>query len=95
VTTGTVEDMHCEVLPHLAYSPDLAPRDFHLFNPPKEALGGKILRAFDEVKVFLQRWVEEQRQTFLNEFHETARVMTVYRDAVRMCKKMSISFLKK
>jgi histone-lysine N-methyltransferase SETMAR len=37
VTTGTLEEMHWEVLPHPAYSPDLAPDDFHLFGP----LGGK------------------------------------------------------
>jgi len=44
--------MHWEVLPHPAYSPDLAPRDFHLFCPNKEALGGKRFRADDEVKLF-------------------------------------------
>jgi hypothetical protein len=31
--------MHWEVLPHPAYSPDLAPNDFHLFGPLKEAVG--------------------------------------------------------
>jgi histone-lysine N-methyltransferase SETMAR len=41
VTIRTLEEMHWEVLPHSASSPDLAPSDFHLFGPMKEALGGK------------------------------------------------------
>jgi hypothetical protein len=45
VTTGTLEEMHWEVLPHLTYSPDLEPNDFHLFGPLKEALGGKRFTA--------------------------------------------------
>jgi len=45
--------MHWEVLPHPAYSPDLAPTDFHVFGPLKEALGGKGLKADNEVKHFL------------------------------------------
>jgi hypothetical protein len=39
VTTGTVEEMHREVLPHPNYSPDLAPGDFPLFGPLKEDPG--------------------------------------------------------
>jgi hypothetical protein len=47
-----ITGMHWEVLPHFAYSPDLAPSDFHLFGPFDEALGGKIFRTDDE-KIFL------------------------------------------
>jgi hypothetical protein len=36
LTTGTLEEMHYEVLPHLSYSPDLAPSDFHLFGALRE-----------------------------------------------------------
>jgi len=50
----TWEEMHYEVLPHSAYSPDLAQSDFLLFGPLKEALGGKIFRADDEVKLFVR-----------------------------------------
>jgi len=59
VTTGTLEEMHWEVLPHPAYSPDLAPNDFHLFGPLKEALGGKRFTADDVVKLSMQRWLDE------------------------------------
>jgi histone-lysine N-methyltransferase SETMAR len=54
VTTGTLEEMQREVLAHPAYSPYLAPSNFHLFSPLKETLGGKILRANDEVKLILK-----------------------------------------
>jgi histone-lysine N-methyltransferase SETMAR len=64
VTTRTVEEMHWEVLPHPAYSPDLAPSDFHLFGPLKEALGRKKFRADEEVKLFVQQWLDEQPQAF-------------------------------
>jgi hypothetical protein len=42
-TARTVEEMQWEVLPHPAYSTDLAPSDFHLFGPLKEALVGTDL----------------------------------------------------
>jgi len=54
LTTGTLEEMHWKVLPHLAYSPDLVPRDFQLFVPFKKALRGKRFRADDEVKLLVQ-----------------------------------------
>jgi hypothetical protein len=63
VTTGTVEEMQWEILPHTVYSSDLALGDFHLFDPLKEALGGKIFRADDEVKMSAQRHVDEEMQT--------------------------------
>jgi len=56
--------MRWEVLPHPAYSPDPAPRDFHLFGPHKEAQGGKSFRADDKVKLSVQRSLDEQPQTF-------------------------------
>jgi hypothetical protein len=55
VTTGTLEELHWKVQPHPAYSPDLAPSDFHLFGPLKEDLGRKRFRVDDEVKLFVQR----------------------------------------
>jgi hypothetical protein len=66
VTTGTLEEMHWEVLPHRTYSPHLAPSDFHLFGPLKEDLGGKIFRADDDVN-FCAMMADEQPQTFLKE----------------------------
>jgi hypothetical protein len=65
VTTRTLEEMHWEVLPHPAYSRDLAESDFHLFGPLKGALGGKGFRADDEVKIFVSRWLGIQPQMLL------------------------------
>jgi hypothetical protein len=49
VTTGTLEEIHSEVLLHPAYSLDLVPSNFELFGPLKEALGGgKEFRADDD-----------------------------------------------
>jgi hypothetical protein len=50
--------MHWEALLHPVYSPDLAPSDFHVFGPLKEALEGKKFRADDEVTLSVQRWLE-------------------------------------
>jgi len=41
--------MRREVLPHPAYSPNLAPSDFHLFGPIRETLGGERFRTGNEV----------------------------------------------
>jgi hypothetical protein len=43
VTTEALEEIHWEVLPHSAYSPDLVSSNFHLFSLLKEAVGGKRL----------------------------------------------------
>jgi histone-lysine N-methyltransferase SETMAR len=40
-TTNTIWLLNWEVLKHPAYSPDLAPSDFHLFGPLKNALRGR------------------------------------------------------
>jgi hypothetical protein len=39
-----------EILPHPAYSPDVVQSHFHLFNPIKAALRGRVLVADNEVK---------------------------------------------
>jgi histone-lysine N-methyltransferase SETMAR len=62
VTIGTLEGMHCEVLPHPAYSPDLMLSDFHLFGPIREALGRKVFRADEVIKFFVHRWLHDQPQ---------------------------------
>jgi hypothetical protein len=64
VSSMTIRVRTQEVPPHPAYSPDLVPSDFHLFGPLKEVLGRKRFRADDEVELFVQRWLDEQTQTF-------------------------------
>ena len=38
------------------YSPDLAPSDFHLFEPLKESLRGRHLSSDEEVKTAVRAW---------------------------------------
>jgi histone-lysine N-methyltransferase SETMAR len=40
-TAKKIMDLRLECILHPAYSPDLAPSDYHVFGPLKEALGGK------------------------------------------------------
>jgi histone-lysine N-methyltransferase SETMAR len=37
----TLKQLKWEAMEHPAYNPDLAPSDFHLFGPLKEALRGR------------------------------------------------------
>jgi hypothetical protein len=43
---------------------DLTPGDFKLFEPIKESIGKKF-KTDDEFKSLVQRWLDEQPQTFL------------------------------
>jgi hypothetical protein len=66
MTTGTLEEIYWEnVLPHPAYGPDMARRDFLMFGPIIEALGGNRFRAGDEIELLVQRWMDDQPQTLL------------------------------
>ena len=47
-----------------AYSPDLAPADFHLFGPLKEALRGRRFSCDVDVNAAVHQWLRAQRKTF-------------------------------
>jgi hypothetical protein len=64
VTAGTFEEMHWEVLSHPAYSQDLVPSDFQLFDSLREIHGRKRFRADNEIKLFVQKWLVEKLQPF-------------------------------
>jgi hypothetical protein len=55
-----------ECIPHLAYSPDLAPIDYHVFGPLKEALGGKKFSTDNEIKEAVHRWLRSQSEEFFS-----------------------------
>jgi histone-lysine N-methyltransferase SETMAR len=48
-TQAVLQEFDWEVFEHPAYSPDLAPSDFHLFRKLKEFLGGRRFRSDEEV----------------------------------------------
>jgi histone-lysine N-methyltransferase SETMAR len=46
-----------EAFEHPAYSPNLAPSDFHLFPAMKEFLGGRCFKSDGEVKHAVREWL--------------------------------------
>jgi len=51
----TLEAFSWEVLPHTAYSPDLAPSDYHLFASMGHALTEQRFGSYEDVK----KWLDE------------------------------------
>jgi hypothetical protein len=49
-TVKQIQDLKLDVLPHPLYSTDLAPSNFHLFWPLKDAVRGRHFRSDEEVK---------------------------------------------
>jgi histone-lysine N-methyltransferase SETMAR len=57
-TAKKITDLRLECIPHPAYSPDLAPSDYHVFGP---------LRKFstdDDIKEAVHRWLRSQSEEF-------------------------------
>jgi histone-lysine N-methyltransferase SETMAR len=50
------------VLPYPSYSPDLAPSDFHLFGPLKDALCGARFDDDEDVILAVRTWLREQER---------------------------------
>jgi len=66
-TVATIQDLSFECLPHPRYSPDLAPSDFHVFEPLKEAMGGKSFMSDKEVQQAVHEWLHSQPKAFFLE----------------------------
>jgi histone-lysine N-methyltransferase SETMAR len=69
VTTATLEkiwNLKFEVLPHLYYSPDLAPCDFHAFDALTEALHCRQFGSDEEEKEVVHTWIREQPKNFFS-----------------------------
>ena len=64
---STITDLHFECLPHPPYSPDLAPSDFHVFGPLKEAMGRKKFRSDEEVRHAVHEWLRGLPKEFFFE----------------------------
>jgi len=63
-TVATIQDLSFECLPHPLYSSDLAPSDFNVFGPLKEAMGGKSFRSDEEVQQAVHEWLHSQPKVF-------------------------------
>ena len=63
-TRDAIQRLGFAVLPHPPYSPDLAPRDFHLFPKPKGNLNGRRFSCDEEVKSAVRKWFRKQNTNF-------------------------------
>jgi histone-lysine N-methyltransferase SETMAR len=52
------------VLPHPSYSPDLAPSDFHLLGPLKDALRGARFEEDESVSFAVRTWLRKQERSW-------------------------------
>jgi len=66
-TLQTLVKLGFTVLEHPAYSPDLAPSDYHLFGPLKDALRGCRFTSDKGVKKVVHEWLAAQPKTFFSE----------------------------
>lgn len=53
-----------ELLPHPAYSPDLAPSDYHLFRSMQNALAETRFSNYEEVRKWIAEWISSKDQGF-------------------------------
>jgi histone-lysine N-methyltransferase SETMAR len=63
-TAATIEDMRFECLPHPSYSPDLAPSNYHIFGPLKEAHCRKTFRSDEGVQEAVHEWLRTRPKDF-------------------------------
>jgi hypothetical protein len=56
-----------DVMAYPPYSPDLAPSDYHLFGPLKDALRGRRFTSDQEVREAVHAWLTAQPKTFFSE----------------------------
>ena len=64
VAMDAVEQNRYELIPHPAYSPDLAPSDFFLFPNLKKDIRGINFRSDEEVVTAVQEWVNGKDPDF-------------------------------
>lgn len=57
-------ELGLELLPHLPYSPDLAPSDYHLFRSLEHTLRGTNFNNVEEVKAHLEKVFNAKSKDF-------------------------------
>ena len=60
----TIEAFDWEILSHAAYSPDLAPSDYHLFTSMGHALAQQRFISYENVRKWLDDWFGSKEQQF-------------------------------
>jgi hypothetical protein len=64
LSKATLATMGLEIMNQPSYSLDLAPSDFHLFEPMKVHLGGQTFQADVGLKHSVLNWLCSQDKTF-------------------------------
>ena len=65
ITRQKLEEFGWEVLPHPAYSPDLAPSDYHLFRSLQNHLSKKRYSDNDQLNHDLENFFESKSKNFM------------------------------
>jgi [histone H3]-lysine36 N-dimethyltransferase SETMAR len=63
-TKEKIETFSWEILLHAAYSPDLAPSDYHLFASMGHALAEKRFTSYENVQNWVEDWFASKEQVF-------------------------------
>ena len=66
IAMDAVERNGYELIPHPAYSPDLAPSDYFLFQNLKKDIHGRHFRSNEEVVVAVEEWVGDKNPGFFS-----------------------------
>ena len=61
---GTIAELKWEVLLHSAYSPDIAPSDYHLFRSMRSGLLEQEFKEFEEVENWVTDWIASKPPEF-------------------------------
>ena len=66
-----LETLNWKVLPHSAYSPNLAPLDYHLFSSMGHVLAEQHLDSYEGVRKWLDEWfASKQKDSFWHGIHK-------------------------
>ena len=58
------ETLNCKVLSHPAYSPDMAPSDYHLFSSMGHALAERHFDSYEDIRKWLNEWFASKNEEF-------------------------------
>ena len=59
-----LETLNWQVLPHSAYSLDLAPSDYHLFSSMGHTLAERHFDSYEDVRKWLDEWFASKDEEF-------------------------------